>query len=483
VTHVRFGPAGASDAHKLRPRTHLVDSGATGITHGGAQAAHKLMDDSRQRALVRYATLDTFRYQFLGAGRRVLEVTVGGALGLGHGTQRTHAAVGLVGTTLEQLDLARSLFSAGEHRAHHYGVGAGDDGLGQIPGEADAAVGDHRHPGSFKGGRDIGNGRNLWHADTGDNARGADRAWANTDLDAVGTGFNQRQRSFASSDVAADHLHLREVLLPPAHALDNALGMAVSSVHHYHIDASSRQRFDALGGVCASTDGSADTQAALLILGGQRVGLGLFDIAESHQAAQMEIVVDHQHLLDAMLVELGLDLFQAGAFLDGDQLVLGRHDRRNGITGIGRETQVTTGDDADQFLAGDNRETGKAQIVSLAQQLADLGFGGNSNGVMNNGRFMTLDLAHFGGLLFDAHVLVNDADAALLRHGNGQASFGDGIHGCGNQGDIQLDPTGQAGFETDILRQDLGISGDQENIIECQGFLADTQHGGGSQAG
>src|SRR5690606_9206165 len=60
VMHVRFGHAGASDAHKLRPRTHLVDSGATGITHGGAQAAHKLMDDSRQRALVRYATLDTF---------------------------------------------------------------------------------------------------------------------------------------------------------------------------------------------------------------------------------------------------------------------------------------------------------------------------------------------------------------------------------------------------------------------------------------
>src|SRR5690606_8827968 len=109
------------------------------------------------------------------------------------------------------------------------------------------------------------------------NTCGADRAWADTDLDAVGTGFNQRQRRFASGDVAADHLDLREVLLHPAHALDNALGMAVGSVHHHHIDASSRQRFNALGGVCASTYGSTDTQAALLILGGQRVGLGLFD--------------------------------------------------------------------------------------------------------------------------------------------------------------------------------------------------------------
>src|SRR5690606_41755088 len=118
------------------------------------------------------------------------------------------------------------------------------------------------------------------------NTCGADRAWAATALDAIGTGFNQRQRRFASGDVAADHLHLREVLLHPAHALDNALGMAVSSVHHHHIDASSRQRFDALGGVCASTDGSADTQAALLLLRRHSGGLALAHSSYSPQTAE-----------------------------------------------------------------------------------------------------------------------------------------------------------------------------------------------------
>src|SRR5690606_23836850 len=31
--------------------------------------------------------------------------------------------------------------------------------------------------------------------------------------------------------------------------------------------------------------------------------------------------------------------------------------------------------------------------------------------------------------------------------------------------------------------QDLGITGNQEDVVESQGFLADAQHGGGSQAG
>ena len=140
---------------------------------------------------------DTFRYELLGACRRVLEVTVGRALRLGHGAQRTHATVSLVRTALEQFDLTWRFFGTGEHRAHHHARGAGNDGLGQVTGEPDATVGDQRYARAFKGSGDVGDGADLRHAHTGNDARGADGTWADTDLDCIGASFGQgpwRQR-------------------------------------------------------------------------------------------------------------------------------------------------------------------------------------------------------------------------------------------------------------------------------------------------
>ena len=62
--------------------------------------------------------------------------------------RRAHAAVGLVGAALKQLDLARRFFGAGEQAAQHDGVGAGGERLGDVAGIADAAVGDQRHAGA-----------------------------------------------------------------------------------------------------------------------------------------------------------------------------------------------------------------------------------------------------------------------------------------------------------------------------------------------
>src|SRR5690606_5361053 len=216
------------------------------------------------------------------------------------------------------------------HGAHHHRVGASGDSLGQVTGEADAAVGDHRHAGALEGRGDIGHGTDLRHADTGDDAGGADGARTDADLHTISAGFDQRQGGFSGGDVAADHLQLGQVLLDPAHTLDHATGMAVSGVHHHYVDAGGGQRADAFFGVGAGADGGPNAQAALIVLGGQRIGLGLLQVTERHQATQVEAIVNHQHLLDAVLVQLGADLFQRRAFQHGDQLVLGSHDGGHG---------------------------------------------------------------------------------------------------------------------------------------------------------
>ncbi|MCY1410937.1 hypothetical protein D9M71_263160 [compost metagenome] len=439
------------------------------------------MDDGAQLALVRHAAFDAFRNQLLGAGRGVLEVAVGGTGGAGHGAQRAHATVGLVGTALEQLDLARSLFGAGEHGAHHHAVGASHHGLGQVAGEADAAVGDQRNAGAFKGGGDVGDGGNLRYANTGNDTGGADRARADADLDRVRASLGQCASGFAGGDVAADHLDLRVGFLDPANAVDHALGVTVGGVHHHHVDPGVDQCSDALGGIGASADGGADAQAALVVLGRQRVGLGLLDVAEGHQAAQVEVLVDHQHLLDAVLVELGLHFFQRGAFAGGDQLFLRRHDRCHGVADVRLHTQVAAGDDADQLTLGYHREAGEAVFAGDLQQLDDLGRRSHGDRVADDGGLVLLDLAHLGSLLLDAHVLVDDADAAFLGHGDGQAGFGHGIHRGGHQRDVQFDATGQASFQAHVLGQDFRITRNQEDVVESEGFLADAQHGGGSQ--
>ena len=46
------------------------------------------------------------------------------------------------------------------------------------------------------------------------------------------------------------------------------------------------------------------------------------------------------------------------------------------------------------------------------------------------------------GLRLDGHVLVDDADAAFLRHGDGEARLGDGVHGGGHQRQVQADACG-----------------------------------------
>ena len=187
-------------------------------------------------------------------------------------------------------------------------AGAGGDRLGDVARVADAAVGDQRHAAALQRGGDVVDRHDLRHADAGHDARGADRARADADLDRVGAGLDQRARRGAGGDVAADHVDLRIVLLDPAHALDHALAVAVRGVDHDRVDAGLHQRLDALLGALAHADRGAHAQAA----GGVARGVGeaglLGDVLDGDQALELEGVVDHQQALELVLVQQRLGL-------------------------------------------------------------------------------------------------------------------------------------------------------------------------------
>src|SRR5690606_24634264 len=58
-----------------------------------------------------------------------------------------------------------------------------------------------------------------------------------------------------------------------------------------------------------------------------------------------------------------------------------------------------------------------------------------------------------------------------------QARLGDGVHGGGYQRDIELDGAGEAGMQTDVARHYIGITRQQQDIVEREGFLIDSEHG------
>jgi hypothetical protein len=81
-------------------------------------------------------------------------------------------------------------------------------------------------------------------------------------------------------------------------------------------------------------------------------------------------------------------------------------------------------------------------------------------------------------LLFDIHVLVDNADTALLGQRNREPCFGHRVHRGGQNRDIERDFGRQPRTEIHFARQNLRIAGLQENIVERQGFLGDA-HGRG----
>ena len=109
-----------------------------------------------------------------------------------HGRDAAHATIGFVGAALEQFRFARRFFRAGEHAAQHHARCARCDSFGDVAGVANAAVTNAGNIGFRQRISHILNRSNLRHADTGDDARRADRTGADTDFHTICTVIHQR---------------------------------------------------------------------------------------------------------------------------------------------------------------------------------------------------------------------------------------------------------------------------------------------------
>jgi hypothetical protein len=253
--------------------------------------------------------------------------------------------------------------------------------------------------------------------------------------------------------------------------------MAVRGVDDDDVDARGHERFDALLGVAADAHRRAAQQAFAAVIGGVGIVLLLLDVLDGDQAAQCEAVVHHQHLLDAVLVQQLQDFVVTGAFAHGDEAILLGHDVADRIVELLLEAHVASGDDADELAAVvDHRHAGDVARAGELEHVADGGVGADGEGFLDHAGFEFLDPGDFRRLAIDRHVLVQDADAAELGHRDGEARFGDGVHGGGHDREVQAEVAGEPRCERDVLGQDDRVRRDEGDVVVGECFDLDAEH-------
>ena len=192
-------------------------------------------------------------------------------------------------------------------------------------------------------------------------------------LDGVGARVDERLGALAGGDVAADHVDVREggVGLEPADDVEHARALAVGGVDHEHVDARVAQGLGTLPRVAEEAHRGADAQAALGVLRGVRVLLGLVEVLDGDEAGEAAGLVDEGQLLDLVLREDRDRLVGVHADPAGDERHA-RHDladARRALLEVGDEAHVAVRDDAhEDAVVVDHREAAHAVRARRARR-------------------------------------------------------------------------------------------------------------------
>jgi hypothetical protein len=134
----------------------------------------------------------------------------------------------------------------------------------------------------------------LRHADTGDDAGGADRPRTDADLDGISAGIDQRLRALLRRDIAGDDLHRVGEPLDAVDRFQHPRGMTMRGVHHDDVDPGVDQPLGALKTALADRGRRRHPQPALRVLAGQRMGDRLFHVLHGDEADAAVLIVNDQ---------------------------------------------------------------------------------------------------------------------------------------------------------------------------------------------
>ena len=307
--------------------------------------------------------------------------------------------------------------------------------------------------------------RHLRDTDARDDPRRAARPRPDAGLHRVGAGVDQRLRTVARRDVTGDELD-RAARLDRADDVEHAGRMAVSRVDDEEVCACVGQRLRPLERVGADADGRTDSKPSLVVL--RRPGMLdlLLDVLDA-------VRVHDRELLDAVAVEDVARLLERGADRGGHEL-LARHDLLGAALHAVLEAQVAIREDADQHarLVGDRNAADVVRPHQL-ERFRDAGAGTQRHRLDDHPRLAALHLVDLGDLVVDREVAMDDPDPALARERDREARLRHGVHRRRDERDLERDRTRHPRRGRDVVREDVGLRGNEEDIVERQALLGE----------
>ena len=205
------------------------------------------------------------------------------------------------------------------------------------------------------------------------------------------------------------------------------------------------QRRGALLAVGTNADRRTDTQAPAVVTASVRELAELLDVLDRDEAEQPARVVDHEQLLDPVLVQDVLRLVERHARARRHQISTG-HDLAHRPIEMTLEAQVAVRQDSDQPASPGDRHAGDARSTHDLECRRDGLVRVDRERVGHHAALELLHPGDLGRLALDRQVLVDEADAARLRHRDGR---------------LRLRDVGRS-------RQHVGGRWHQEDVVEGQ---------------
>ena len=120
----------------------------------------------------------------------------------------------------------------------------------------------------------------------------------------------------------------------------------------------------------------------------------------------------------------------------------------------------------------DDRNARNAVRAHQRPRLGERGVGPDRDRIDHHAGLEFLHLPHLLGLFGRCEIAVDDADAARLRHGNGEPRFGHSIHRRRENRDIEVDVAGNARGQIGLAGQHFRMARLKQHVVESQGECA-----------
>ena len=190
----------------------------------------------------------------------------------------------------------------------------------------------------------------------------------------------------------------------------------------------------------------------------------LLDVLDGDEPLQPEVAIDDEELLDLLLMQDLARFVERRPDRHGDEILLASSRRSTGrsmLVSKRRSRLVRMPTSRPSLLPSSVIGTPEMRYLRISSSASLMRrVGRERDRVDDHAALGPLDSIHLERLLLDRQVLVDDAEAAVLRHGDRHLGLGDRVHGGAQERHVQRGCCASAGCVTSTCAG---------STVECRG--------------